>query len=51
MRIECFPSRIVLELTPLCNLSCFMFPRHYINEADGYMQENLFKKMIDEIVC
>lgn len=51
MRIECFPSRIVLELTPLCNLSCFMCPRHYINEADGYMQENLFKKMIDEIVC
>lgn len=44
-----FPSRIVLELTPLCNLSCFMCPRHYIKETDGYMDGDLFKKLIDEI--
>lgn len=44
-----FPSRIVLELTPLCNLSCFMCPRHYIKETDGYMDGALFKKLVDEI--
>lgn len=49
MKIDAFPSRIVLELTPLCNLSCPMCPRHYINEADGYMSVQLFKKLIDEI--
>ncbi len=49
MKIETFPSRIVLELTPLCNLSCPMCPRHYIKEADGYMSGELFKKLIDEI--
>ncbi len=45
-----FPSRIVLELTPLCNLSCFMCPRHYVKETDGFMEEALFKKLADEIV-
>lgn len=49
MSIEKFPSRIVLELTPLCNLSCHMCPRHYIKKTDGYMSEQLFKKLIDEI--
>jgi sulfatase maturation enzyme AslB (radical SAM superfamily) len=49
MNIQNFPSRIVLELTPLCNLSCFMCPRHYIKETDGYMDIVLFKKLIDEI--
>ncbi len=49
MNIEQFPSRIVLELTPLCNLSCFMCPRHYIKKTDGYMSESLFKKLVDEI--
>lgn len=49
MKIEALPSRIVLELTPLCNLSCPMCPRHYIKEADGYMSGQLFKKLIDEI--
>lgn len=48
--IKDFPSRIIVELTPLCNLSCFMCPRHYITEKDGCMEETLFKKLIDEIV-
>lgn len=49
MDILVFPSRVVLELTPLCNLSCFMCPRHYVKETDGYMPETLFKKLINEI--
>ncbi|WP_290075207.1 radical SAM/SPASM domain-containing protein [Helicobacter rodentium] len=48
--INFFPTRIVLELTPLCNLACSMCPRHYIKEKDGYMEERLFKKLVDEIV-
>lgn len=50
MRVQPFPSRVVLELTPLCNLACFMCPRHYIKETDGYMQPELFYKLIDEIL-
>jgi len=44
-----FPSRLVLELTPLCNLACSMCPRHYITEHDGYMSEALWKKLVDEV--
>lgn len=44
-----FPSRIVLELTPLCNLACRMCPRHYIKDTDGYMDAGLFRKLVDEI--
>ncbi len=51
MKIEEFPSRIVLELTPRCNLSCPMCPRHYIKDTDGYMSEWLFKKLVNEIVA
>lgn len=46
-----FPSRIVLELTPLCNLACHMCPRHYIKESDGYMDCALFKRLVDEIAA
>lgn len=48
-KVHSFPSRIVLELTPLCNLSCAMCPRHYIEETGGYMTEQLFIKLVDEI--
>ncbi|MBN2782362.1 MAG: radical SAM protein [Campylobacterales bacterium] len=48
--IEQFPSRIVLELTPLCNLSCYMCPRHYVKDTDGFMDNALFIKAIDEIM-
>lgn len=45
-----FPKRIVLELTPICNLSCQMCPRHYIKDTDGFIDANLYKKLVDEIV-
>lgn len=41
-------NRLILELTPLCNLSCKMCPRHYISEDSGYMSTELFKKLVDE---
>jgi hypothetical protein len=45
-----FPARVVLELTPLCNLACRMCPRHYVKDTDGYMDAGLFHKLVDEIV-
>jgi len=44
-----FPSRIVIELTPLCDLSCSMCPRHIVDKHSGYMKFELWKKLIDEI--
>lgn len=49
MNIASFPSRLVLELTPLCNLNCPMCPRHYIKETEGYMGQHLFRKLVDEL--
>ncbi len=47
--ISTFPSRIVIELTPLCDLSCSMCPRHIIEKNSGFLQFNTWKKLIDEI--
>ncbi|MDC7248878.1 MAG: radical SAM protein [Sphaerochaetaceae bacterium] len=43
-----FPKRLELELVSDCNLKCTYCPRHYVNELTGYMDLNLFKKLIDE---
>ncbi|MCW8932312.1 MAG: radical SAM protein [Gammaproteobacteria bacterium] len=51
MSVLNFPNRIVLELTPICNLSCFMCPRHIIGKNPGYMKPDLWYKLIDEIAC
>jgi sulfatase maturation enzyme AslB (radical SAM superfamily) len=48
-RIARFPGRVVLELTPLCNLACRMCPRHYIKDTDGFMAPELFRKLVDEV--
>ncbi len=49
MSVLSYPDRIVLELTPICNLSCFMCPRHIIGKNPGYMTSELWTAMIDEI--
>lgn len=43
------PQRIVIELTPKCNLLCPMCPRNYIKEKDGYISKTLWNRLIDEI--
>ncbi len=48
-QIEPFPKRLVLELTPLCNLSCFMCPRHYVEAEKGYMSPKLWQRLVDEV--
>ncbi len=44
-----FPSRVILELTNQCNLSCVMCPRKYSKTKSGFLSYELFKKVIDEI--
>jgi len=51
MKVMKYPNRIVLELTPLCNLACAMCPRHYVKDTDGFMEQSLWIKLIDEIVA
>lgn len=48
-KIQSFPSRIVLELTPDCNLSCPMCPRQHIKLEESYMTWEMYKKLLDEI--
>ncbi len=44
-----FPLRFNIEPTNYCNLSCSMCPRE-LNRPFGYMEFNLFKKIIDESI-
>lgn len=44
-----FPVRFNVEPTNYCNLSCSMCPRE-LNRPFGYMEFNLFKKIIDESI-
>lgn len=43
-----FPKRITVELTNICNISCSFCPRHLIKMPFGYMEDDLFYKIIDE---
>lgn len=49
LNISRFPTRVVIELTPLCNLTCDMCPRHIIDNNSGFLEFELFKRLIDEI--
>lgn len=50
MEILPYPKRIVIELTPICNLLCSMCPRKYIEIPNGHMTCYLWKRLIDEIL-
>lgn len=43
-----FPKRLEIELVSDCNLKCTYCPRHYVNDLTGYMDVELFKRIIDE---
>ena len=49
MKIQEYPQRIVIELTNACNLVCPMCPRRYMHHKKGYMQKELWDKLIEEI--
>ena len=50
LKIPNFPQRIEIELVSDCNLRCTYCPRHYINELKGYIDFDLYKKIINEAV-
>lgn len=43
-----FPLHLDIESTNACNLRCVMCPRNFMTEKIGYIEWNLFKKIIDE---
>lgn len=44
-----FPERITVELTNRCNLSCPMCPRRFLHSNEGFMDEETFTRIIDEM--
>lgn len=44
-----YPQEIVIELTNHCNLACVMCPHEEMTRKRGYMEEGLFRKVIDEV--
>ncbi|MBF0343323.1 MAG: radical SAM protein [Nitrospirae bacterium] len=43
-----FPKRLEIELSSKCNLHCVYCPRNYVENLNGYMELELFKKIIEE---
>ncbi|HUU42038.1 MAG TPA: radical SAM protein [Desulfatiglandales bacterium] len=44
-----YPQEVVIELTNHCNLACKMCPHRTMTRPKGFMNEPLFRKIIDEI--
>lgn len=44
-----FPKRVEIELSNSCNLHCTYCPRNYLDNPGGFIDEKLFRKVIDEI--
>lgn len=44
-----FPNRVEIELVSDCNLRCIYCPRHFVNDLHGYMDFDLFSKIISEV--
>ncbi|WDP89754.1 MAG: radical SAM protein [Desulfobacter sp.] len=44
-----FPERVTLELSFACNLNCVMCPRNHLTATGGFMDWNLFEKIILEL--
>ena len=44
-----FPNRITLELSACCNLSCVMCPRKYVSNGNGFMKNDLFRHIVNQL--
>lgn len=44
-----FPYRVEIELSNACNLRCIYCPRKHMNDTNGFMKLNLFKRLINEL--
>ena len=49
MHIPDLPKRIEIELSNSCNLHCTYCPRAHLDNTSGFMDKDLFMKVIDEI--
>lgn len=47
--LDTYPMQVGIELTNNCNLKCVMCPHSRMTRQKGFMPEDLFKKIIDEI--
>ena len=45
-----FPFVVDIELTNFCNLKCIMCNQVYMKREKGFMEEELFKKIVDECI-
>jgi len=43
-----FPKRIEIELSNTCNLRCTYCPRQYLDNPKGFMNVELFRRIVDE---
>jgi radical SAM protein with 4Fe4S-binding SPASM domain len=43
-----FPVELAIEITNHCNADCIMCPRQKMTRKKGYMDFNVFKKIVDE---
>lgn len=44
-----FPKAIYIETTNLCNARCIMCPHKYLKRSQGYMQESIFRRVVNEL--
>ncbi len=47
--VNTYPQEVVIELTNHCNLACKMCPQKKMKRQKGFMDNELFRKIIDEI--
>lgn len=46
--LKSMPRILAIELTNFCNLDCIMCPRRFMKREIGFMEFDLFKKIIDQ---
>ena len=47
-RARKFPLRVLIETTNFCNAHCSMCPHDDMTRSKGFMEMQLFKKIVDE---
>lgn len=48
--IPVMPHRCEIELSSTCNLKCSYCPRQFLNDISAFMDFDLFRKIIDELI-